>query len=177
MPALQDDNLEVRGAATELLISHPNETTRTLEPLMESGHSLMARMATSVLVQINVRKYESRIYEHVDNILRDIYTHVNRIMALEAIKHYPIIEIVQNILAEENHQALDEIFYLLGSVHGKESVEIAVDAIRSTVARTRANGIEALDVMLNLHLLTAIENATNPDISPDDLSNYGTKNL
>ena len=175
MPALQDDNLEVRGAATGLLISHPNETTRTLEPLMDSGHSLMARMATSVLVQINTRKYESRIYEHIDNILRDIYTHVNRIIALESLKHYPIIEIVQNILAEENHQSLDEIFYLLGSVHGKENVEIAVDAIRSTVARTRANGIEALDVMLNLHLLTAIENATNPDVSLQDLSNYGAK--
>lgn len=175
MPALQDDNLEVRGVATELLIAYPNETTRTLEPLMESGHSLMARMATSVLVQINSRKYESRIYDHIDNILRDIYLNVNRIITLETIKHYPIIEIVQNILAEENHEALDEIFYLLGSVHGKENVDIAVDAIRSSLPRTRANGIEALDVMLNLNLLTAIENVTNPEISLEDLSDYGSK--
>ena len=172
MPALLDDNLEVREVATQLLIAHPDETSKALQPLVDSGHNLMARMTTSVLVRIN-RKYEARIYEHINNILSDIYLNINRMLAIEALKHYPIVEIVQSIIAEENDRLLDEIFYLLGSIHGQENVEIAVEAIRSSVPRTRANGIEALDVMLSLHLLTAIETATNPDLSLADLSKYG----
>ncbi len=174
MPALLDDNLEVREAAAQLLIAHPNETTKALQPLLESGHNLMARMTTSVLVRINRNKYEARIYEHIDNILKDIYLNINRMLAIETLKHYSIIEIVQSIISEANDRSLDEIFYLLGSVHGRNNVEIAVEAIRSSVPRTRANGIEALDVMLSLHLLTAIETATNPDLSLTELSKYGS---
>lgn len=173
MPAMLDDNLEVRERAVQLLIQKPNVTQATFVPLLESNHSLMSRMTSAVLVRINT-KYESRIYEHIDNILRDIYTTVNRIVTLQPLNEYPIIEIVQNILSEENDQALDEIFYLLGSIHGINDVNVAVEAIHSTIPRTRANGIEALDVMLNLKLLTAIENLTNPDMTLEGLSKYGS---
>ncbi|MGJ3238938.1 MAG: cyclic nucleotide-binding domain-containing protein [Anaerolineae bacterium] len=173
MPALLDDNLEVRETAVKWLIITPNETTKTLASLAESEHGLMARMATSVLVRIN-KKYETRIYQHMDTVLSKIYLNINRVRALEPLTHYPIIEIIQNILAEENQQWLDEVFYLLGSVHGMENVEITVEAIHSPIPRTRANGIEALDVMLNQHLLTAIETLTNPDSTIVELSDYGT---
>ncbi|MGB7341496.1 MAG: cyclic nucleotide-binding domain-containing protein [Phototrophicaceae bacterium] len=174
MPALLDDNLEVREVAARLLIKHPNETTKTFEKFMESNHSLMTRMTSTVLVRIN-KKHEPRIYEHIDHLLSMMYENVNRMLALEPLKHYPVIDVVQSIITEDNERALEEIFYMLGSVHGMQDVEVAVEALRSHVPRTRANGVEAIDVMLNLHLLTAIETITNPDMSLNDLSTYGNK--
>ncbi|GAB5492139.1 MAG: hypothetical protein Phog2KO_23540 [Phototrophicaceae bacterium] len=173
MPALLDDNLEVREIAVQLLMRDPNATRATFEPLLESSHSLMSRMTSVVLVRLN-KKYEAQIYDHIDIILANIYLSINRILALQSLTDYPIIEVVQNILSEENDQSLKEIFYLLGSIHGIDDVNIAVDAINSTIPRTRANGIEALDVMLPLRPLTAIENVTNPEMSLEELSVYGS---
>ncbi len=173
MPAMLDSNLEVREMAVQLLIQNPTATRETFIPLLDSTHGLMSRMTSAVLVRINP-KYETRIYEHIDTMLRDIYLTVNRMLALESLRQFPVIEIVQNILSEENDQILGEIFYLLGSIHGIEDVNIAVDAINSSIPRTRANGIEAIDVMLSLKLLTAIENITNPEMTLEELSQYGS---
>lgn len=172
MPALLDDNLEVREVTAQLLIEHPNETRKTFEQILDTNHSLMSRMASAVLVRINP-KQEPLIYEHIDYLLSHMYQNINRMLALEPLKHYPIIDVVKSIITEDNERSLDEIFYMLGSIHGMQDVEIAVEALRSTVPRTRANGVEAIDVMLNLHLLTAIEHITNPDKTLSELSDYG----
>ncbi|MEO1290819.1 MAG: cyclic nucleotide-binding domain-containing protein, partial [Chloroflexota bacterium] len=173
MPALLDDNLEVRERAAQLLIAKPHETAKTLTPILDSGHGLMSRMISSVLVRIDRNKYEDRIYENIDDVLRTIYENVSRIHSLQSLKSYPTIDVIESIIEEENQLLLDEIFYLLGSIHGVNDVAIAVDALQSTIPRTRANGVEAIDVMLNLHLLTGIEKFTNPDLSLAELHDYG----
>jgi MFS family permease len=174
IPALVDRSLEVREAAVGLLIKQPKKSQEAFLPLLRSEHHALNRMASVVLVRIKP-DYQEHVFRNIDAMIEQSYRNINRIETLKSIAEYPSIGILQSLLEEQNQEMLQEIFYLLGSVYGASDVAITAEALTSSIERTRANAVEALDVMLSQRLLEVFAPLTDRQLKSSQLAAYGRR--
>jgi HEAT repeat protein len=174
IPALVDRSLEIREAAVGLLVKQPRKSQEAFLPLLHSEHPALNRMASVVLVRIKP-DYQEHVFRNVDLMIEQSYRNLSRIETLKTIEHYPSIGILQSLLQEQNQEMLQEIFYLIGSVHGASEVAITAEALSSTVERTRANAVEALDVMLSQRLLEVFVPLTDSQLKLNQITDYGRR--
>lgn len=173
-PALLDTNLEVRETAVTILTRYPEESESVYRPLLRSNDRLLRRMAAVVLVRIKPDDV-SLVMDNIHVLLRDTYENIVYMVALIDLDYIPSIVALRSVLQEENDHNIREVFYMLGSVYGREAVHVTEEALRSSAARTRANAVEALDVMLPQRLLNSLVYLTEPEQSMEQLAQHGVQ--
>ncbi|MGB8645081.1 MAG: Npt1/Npt2 family nucleotide transporter [Anaerolineae bacterium] len=144
--ALGDPSAEVRAVAVNSLAHIGKPVIPLIHPSLNSPDAQIRKMAAVVLSKINPREFSSLITEtHITGNLLSIYRNYGEVQALDPCARYSAIDILQRALREQNEQATDEIFYLLGAIHDPDAVKVIHDSLRSPDSRMQANAREALE--------------------------------
>ncbi len=113
---------------------------------------------------------------HINRTLQYIYRNHAYLQALNPYAEYSGASVLQSVLEEDNQRLLDEIFYLLASLHGPEAIEIITDSLNSDSKHTRANALEALESLTAPQMLALIAPFFDPDIEPAQRLHLGQEN-
>ncbi len=128
----------------------PTNVTQTIGAEATATKSIH-KMATVILCRISPREFGGLIQANIMGNLLHIYRNYGYVAALmpyvETSKPLalPSVNILQSALIEQNHQLVDEIFYLLTALHDPSAVKIISESLRSPAPRVRANATEALE--------------------------------
>ncbi len=143
--ALTDPSAQVRATAVDALVKIGRAVIPIVHPQFDATDPQLRKMATVVLSQVNPKEYGPLVNTHITSNLLTIYRNHGLVEALRTCQVFPSIGVMQNALAEQNNQLIDEIFYLLMAIHNAEDVRIVADSLESHSVRMRANATEALE--------------------------------
>ncbi|NJN98192.1 MAG: cyclic nucleotide-binding domain-containing protein [Anaerolineales bacterium] len=167
--ALTDPSPQVRSTGVDVLAHAGKAAIPTLHPALNSANPLLRKMATMALSRINQREFGPLVEAHITGNLLEIYRCYGLLTALTPGSQFPSVAILQSAIREQNQQLLDEIFYLLTAIHGKEAVKIVAESFESETARTRANAAEALEAMTTPQTAKLIAPLFEPGLIPAQL--------
>jgi CRP-like cAMP-binding protein/HEAT repeat protein len=144
------------------------------------------KMATVILCRISPKEFGGLIQANIMGNLLHIYRNYGYVAALMPYaetsnslarqrsparqRPLPSVNILQSALIEQNHQLVDEIFYLLTAVHSPATVKIISESLRSEAPRMRANATEALESLTTPQTAILVAQATQV---PKSLDNNG----
>ncbi|MCK6627529.1 MAG: HEAT repeat domain-containing protein [Anaerolineae bacterium] len=166
---LTDPSPQVRSTAVDVLAQAGKAVIPTVHPALNSANPLLRKMATMALSRINQREFGSLVEAHITGNLLEIYRSYGLLTALDPCSQFPSVAILQSAIREQNQQLLDEIFYLLTAIHGKEAVKIVAESFESETARTRANAVEALEAMTTPQTAKLMAPLFEPGLIPAQL--------
>lgn len=169
MNALTDLSPQVRSTGVDVLAHAGKAAIPTLHPALNSPNPSLRKMATMALSRINQREFGPLVEAHITGNLLEIYRSYGLLTALTPCNQFPSVAILQSAIREQNQQLLDEIFYLLTAIHGKEAVKIVAESFESETARTRANAAEALEAMTTPQTAKLIAPLFEPGLIPAQL--------
>jgi HEAT repeat protein len=169
MNALTDPSPQVRSTAVDVLALAGKAVIPTLHPALNSANPLLRKMTTMALSRINQREFGPLVEAHITGNLLEIYRSYGILAALIPCSEFPSVTILQSAIREQNQQLLEEIFYLLTAIHGKEAVKIVAESFQSETARTRANAAEALEAMTTPQTAKLIAPWFEPGLIPAQL--------
>jgi HEAT repeat protein len=170
---LADRSPRVRDAVVDVFVETGKTSIGVVDPLLINTDSPQGKMAAVTLARIDRERYASKVMQSVRGNLKRIYGHLAQLEALQKVRHFPSIQVLQNTLLDENEELLQEIFYMLTAIHKGDAVRVIVTALESEQGRSRANATEALESLVSPQLARLISPLYDPDISTAKLVALG----
>lgn len=167
LTALNDPMREVRATAVDVLVRAGQTVASMLRPLLSAHDSHLTRMAACVLGRIDPLSYAPLLQEHVEQTLIEAYRICAQIAALEELDDASSLDALRSALNEQNEWLLDEVFDLLGALHGDTDVRVVQTSLRSQDAHVRANAVEALESLAG-RVARLIAPLVDPDVTLAD---------
>lgn len=174
---LTDASPQVRDAAVDEIVRIGKPALPSLEAALREDDMQLNKMATVVLSRIRRQDYSENLYGYIDQNLKQIYSNLVQIAALENTKHYRSVGVMQSIFREQNMKLTDEIFYFLRAIHPASAVEVIHHSLQSQEARVRANAVEAFESMTSPHLASLIAPLLDPEPDMARLLRRGEREL
>lgn len=162
--ALRDGSSQVRTTAVETLAQIGKGIIPEVHPQLDAPDPQLRKMAAVVLSRVDRREFEPLIGAHVTGNLLAIYRNHNHLAALDALRGYATANILCSGLQEQNEALLDEIFYLLTTVHGNDDVHIIRESLQSETERVRANALEALESLTSAQTARLVAPLFSPEV-------------
>ncbi len=167
--ALTDASPQVRATAVEALVQLGKSVIPIVHHQLDSPDLQLRKMAAIVLSRISQRQFGGLVESQIIGNLLTIYSNYSRIEALASCARYPTVSILQGALREQNQELIDEIFYILATVHDPDAIEIITESLQSESSRVRANAAEALESLTSPQTAQLIAPLFEPDLAPVQL--------
>lgn len=150
---LRDPSPNVRSAAVDSLALGGSPVVPIVRPLLGSDSPRLRTESAAVLARIDPAQFGPVILSGcVSGHLRSAYRCWGYLAALDRAAASPAMKVLRCALSEENARHVDAVFYLLRALRPPQTVDRAAASLRSLDGRTRANAVEALEVLTTPHI-------------------------
>jgi HEAT repeat protein len=168
--ALDDTSPLIRQTAQTALLEIGNAAEEPLRAAALDSNKSLARRATVTLAHLKPERYQADVLTIAREQLDAVYANFGNISALEDCRVYPTFAILHSYFIEQNASMMDELFDLLGVVHGGKAMHTIYDTIRSDQRRVRENAIETLEALAGTELARRIAPLFDPKNTPQRLA-------
>jgi len=160
--ALADKNEQTRAAAASLLVSIGKDIVPLAQAELRAKKTQARKMAAAVLSRIDPRQFGGWIEKMVSEDLNLIYQNISAEETLAAHQTHRSARALLSSLRERNHELIDEILYLLSSIHDPQTLRVVGESLHSDLPATRNLALEALESLTSPQTAALIASLFEP---------------